>query len=109
MINTYEEWWDSVDDNWDNLLELASAQLDLNSPAHERPGQEDSPMTGLTIIEEMNSLKRGRNPKLARYFAGIWTLASDAFARSRPPGWITLCDLCSEEYVLNEGQEPVPL
>lgn len=109
MINTYEEWWNSVDTKWDHLLELASAQLDLNSMASETPGRDDSPMTGLTILEEMNKLKKDRNPKLARYFAAIWSLASDAFARQRRPGWLTLCDLLSEEYVLHEGMEAPPL
>lgn len=100
-----KEWWEIVNHWWDQIVDMASDQLDLSSPAFQTPGKPESPMTGRTVMEEMNSLKQNQDPKLARYFNAVWGLASDAYAYSKP-GWTQLCDLCSEEYVLYENQIP---
>jgi hypothetical protein len=99
VISDSETYWATVDKWWDQLLEIASHHLDLQSPAFEKPGDPESAMTGRTVLEELIFLKRARNKKLPRYFNAIWGMASESYAWS-VPGWGQLCDLCSEEGVL---------
>lgn len=99
MIRTRQDWWNAVEEHWDNLLNIIGDQIDLYSLATEQPGKYDSELTGRTILQELAILKNNKNPKLVRYFAGAWCIASEAYAWSKP-SWGTLCELCSEEYLL---------
>lgn len=97
------EWWTLVDQWWDQIVIMASDQLDLDGLSYEIPGNPGSPITGRTVIQELIHLKQTQNSKIARYFNAIWGLAPDSYAYSKS-GWGQLCDLCSEEYVLHEDE-----
>jgi len=100
-IKNKKDWWQVVDDNWDCLLEIVLHHMKFAAPAYEKPGDDKSPKTGRTILEELDFLRKIRNPKLVRYFSASWCMASDAYAWS-VPGWGAFCDLCSEEWIFNE-------
>ena len=102
-IDTAQDWWNAVDDNWDDLLSIIGDQMIIDAPAHEIPGNAEAELTGRTILQEVIHLKKTRGTKLARYFAASWCLSSDSYAWS-VPGWGVLCDLCSEEWVLYEEE-----
>ena len=101
-INNKNDWWTLLESNWDNILNIASDQLDVNSLAFEIPGNPESKMTGRNVLQEMNHLKIIKDSNISRYLNAIWGLASDAYARENRRGWKIICDLCSEEYVLYE-------
>lgn len=104
-IDSVSDWWQVVDDNWDDLLEIIAHHMDLGHPAYEIPGNDKSKMTGRSILREVHHLKSTRDQRLCRYFAAAWSLASDAYAWS-VPSWGALCDLCSEEWVFDPEQNP---
>ncbi len=104
QIKDASDYWAVCDKWWDQIIEMAADQLDLNSPAFDIPGKSESPMTGRTILEEMNFLKRERSTKLPRYFNAIFHLASEAYAYSKP-GWSQLCDLCSEDWAIQPEED----
>jgi len=99
MIKTKDDWWNIVNKNWDNILNMAADQLDMKYIAYEQPGDPNSKILDRTILQDMIYRKVKKDPNLARYFNAIWHLASEKYAYSKP-GWGHLCDLCSEEYVL---------
>lgn len=97
-----KEWWELTESQWENLLNMASDQFQMNFVAYEIPGNSESKLTGRTILEEMTYLKENKDPKLEIYFSAIWNLATEKYAYSKP-GWSQLCDLCSESYVLYDS------
>ena len=104
-IRTPDDWWQAVEEQWAFLTVILGTWLDFKSPAYDVPGNPTSQMTGRNIVEELEYLKRTKdNRRLARYFFAAWDLASESYARSRPPAWSTLCDLLSEEWVFNEEE-----
>lgn len=100
-IKNKEDWWRGVDDHWENLLDIIFHHMDCRHAAYEIPGDAKSKPTGRNILDEVEYLRKNRNEKLARYFSTTWCLASDAYAWT-VPSWGVLCDLCSEEYVLDD-------
>ena len=102
-IRTPEDWWKAVEYQWPNLVVILGTWLDFQSPAYDIPGDPRSQMTGRNVVEELEYLKQTMdNRRLARYFFAAWDLASESYARSRPPGWNMLCDLLSEEWVFDD-------
>jgi len=101
IIKTQSDWWQVVDDYFHWLLAIVAHHMDISSPAYDKPGDSTSKPTGRNIFEELEHLKTVRDPKLCRYFAATWGMASDAYAYS-VPGWGALCDLCSEEWVFQQ-------
>jgi hypothetical protein len=109
-IDSLKAYWNAVDLQWDNLLDILSDQLDMDSLAFEKPGNPESPMTGRGVLAELIHLKKTRDQRICRYFNAAWGLASEAYCYSKP-AWGLLCDLCSEEWVFNEvetqtGEQP---
>jgi hypothetical protein len=104
---TAEEWWALVETHWDDLETIIFTYMDCNTPANDPPGDVSGKITGRNIGEEIKYLRKIKDGhKLARYFNGAWGLAPDQPGIHRIPGWHALCDLCSEEYVLDENEAP---
>lgn len=99
-INNAADWWKAVDDEWDHLTAIIFHRIDPHHPAHETPGDPETPKTGRTILAEVEHLRVTRDVRLARYFHAAWGMASEAYAWS-VPGWGTLCDLCSEDWAIH--------
>ena len=103
MINAKEDYWGLVNHKWDDILRILNDQLDLGALAFEIPGDPESPITHRTVLEELLILKRTQDPKIVRYFNAAWGMASESYCWSKP-SWGQFCDLCSEEWVLNEEE-----
>jgi len=101
-IHTAEDWWHAVNVHWEYLLNILAHQMDMDYVAYETPGDDSSPALERTIFQEVVHLRGEKDKKLAKYFHAAWCLASETYAWS-VPGWGTLCDLCSEDWVLYEG------
>lgn len=99
FIDDANDWWETVDGQWSNLLEIIGHHLDLYAPAYFVPGDSESTPTGRTILEELEFLVDRHDSKLAAYLGDAWCMASNAYAYS-VPGWGDFCDLCSERGVL---------
>jgi len=104
MIKNENDWWDLLDAYWGDILEIVFHHLDPNHPAYEIPGDANSPVTGRVLHEELVYLKLKKNPKIHRYLNVSWCMASDTYAYS-VSGWSQFCDLCSENWVFDEGEE----
>jgi len=103
-IRTADDWWKVVDDHWPELQEIIFHHMDWKHPAYDQPGDAKSPPTGRSISEELDFLREKRDPyRLARYFNAAWGMASESYAWS-VPGWGQLCDLCSEEWVVQSEE-----
>jgi len=92
-----EEWWKLVDDNWVDLLEILGRFLPMS-------GNEDIDQKILVnpLYLEIEKIKTNKDSKLARYFQAAWFAAPDVSSLHGIPGWLLLCDLCSEDYLVNE-------
>jgi hypothetical protein len=79
---TLEAWWRAVDGNWNDLEAIvekyASNLIEQLDRAHER-------CDGMAIV---------------RIFNAAWFAAPDDPSIRDMPGWLLLCDLCSEADVL---------
>ncbi len=92
---TKEEWWRFVDENWHQLFEIMRRFLPFDG--YEGIDQELLPHL---LSVEVERLKVNHDPKLAGYFQAAWGTAPDSPSIHYIPKWNILCDLCSEEYVL---------
>jgi hypothetical protein len=102
-----DEWWELVDRQWGNLLDVVGKYIDLHHVAYNVPGD---PSSGEKKTDENNSqmrccydmkrMKEERNGQIARYFFGAWDSAPDAIGIHADPGWNLLCVLLSEEECL---------
>jgi hypothetical protein len=90
------EWWDLVNEHWDNLLLIMENYLPMN-------GYEDIEFNILstTLREHIFRLRNTQDRELARYFTAAWAAAPDASFIHKISGWNVLCDLLAEEYILD--------
>ena len=77
---TKDEWWQLVDDDWENL-----------SAIFDRVGMD---------TWDAEVYKARRDPRLHPILEEVWARAPDKPHIHEWPGWGVLCDLCSESYVL---------
>ena len=107
-IDNAADWWETLANQWDNILGIIAHVMDTDHIAYQTPGDASSPPLTQTIMEDLVACKKTQTPesghRLCRYLNGAWGLASDAYAWS-VPGWGDFCDLCSEEWVFNEDAE----
>lgn len=104
MIKDKETWWKAVDGNWNYLKEILWKFL---------------PMAGFRIISgigrvepsaermelHVEELKQNHDSLLKCYFDIAWEVAPDSSGIHRIAGWGILCELCSEGWVLDKGDE----
>ena len=94
---TKDEWWKLVDDNWPRLLGLMNNWLGMTDNE-----DIDGNITECQRSEEIAKMKQDRNSRLATYLNGVWCNAPDVPGLDEIPGWTLLCDLCSENHLLEE-------
>ncbi len=99
-IDSYEDWWSAVDKNWKQLRLILVRFIPMN-------GNEGfaGQILPHPLWIEVENLKEAGNEDLARYFHAAYAAAPDSPEIHRIPGWGLLCDLCSEEGVLFDGEE----
>jgi len=108
---TKEEWWSNVNEVWEPLLDILNIYLDLWSrkDSWDENGLpivlEDPTKPSRTLGQYIESLRENNDPELVRWFNRAWLNAPDSPDIHHIPHWGTLCDLCSEEWVLHpEGE-----
>ena len=102
---TAEEWWQSVNDHWENLLDILSRFLPMNGMEIIDEESCKVKLTDRPMYRHILKLKEERNSHLARYFNAAWGAAPDNPSIHQIPSWDALCDLCSEEWVLAESED----
>lgn len=122
---TKDEWWEFVGKYWDQLksivLQFYPNQSDfpkdgwplgrnLHAPQQicnavikrfrkEKPVWQDKG----SFEEYILNLKETKNAELARIFETAWFGIPESPDSRRIPGFYVFCNLCSESYVLREG------
>jgi len=107
---TKEEWWSNVNEAWPDLLNIMERYFDLQSRNHDWEDVYDCNGNLFktlcptepppTLQQHIEELRETKNPKLVRWFNITWLNSPDNSSIWDLPHWETLCDLCSEEYVL---------
>ena len=97
---TKDEWWKLVDDNWPRLLGLMNNWLGMTDNE-----DIDGNITECQRSEEIANMKQDKDPRLASYFYGVWSNAPDVPGLDEITGWSLLCDLCSENHLLETRKE----
>ncbi len=92
---TYNEYWNTVDEYWPQLLNLFARFLPTHLPKEENSWE----IEYTHIIAEM--YRRNKNPKILNLFNRTWSSAPDDGHIHLLGGWSVLCDLCSESYLLD--------
>lgn len=92
---TYNEYWNTVDDYWLQLLELFARFLPSHYPKRDDPYEVDHTL----IVAE--TYRRNKDRKILELFNRTWAAAPDNGAIHLLGGWNVLCDLCSESYLLD--------
>jgi len=99
---TRDEWWTLLNANW---LELQNI-LYRFCPMSEQVDCYNNPISA-TMEQTVQRLKDVRDPDIARYLNLAWGLAPDDISIHSIPSWHTLCNLCSEEYVLYDEADSI--
>ena len=94
-----EEWWQSLEKNWENILHIFYKFL----PMHEHCNYKNE-ITTTPLSFTIQVLKQNRDPDIARYLNRAWGAAPDHISIHSIPSWGVLCDLCSEEHCLYENE-----
>lgn len=84
-----EEYWQNVNDYWENLRDILGMFLSKEQ---------------VLLADEM---RQQQNPDIVRILNEAWWLAPDSRGLHSIPSWHVLCDLCSEEHVLYNGEEEI--
>lgn len=85
-ISNKDEWWQAVDKNWDNLKSIIIR------------------FAGQELLKQAEKQRTEKDSKLSTLFNDVWFRAPDQGWIRDIPGWFVLCDLCSESYVLHDGE-----
>ena len=95
-IETSRDWWQSVNDNWVDLLKIMCKFLPMD-----KNEDIDKDILDFPLIVHVTELKEKEDAKLLSYFKSAWWCAPDCSNTLKIPGWGVLCDLCSEDWVLD--------
>lgn len=96
---TYNEYWNTVDEYWLQLLNLFASFLPEFLPK-DPSGKSPLDVERTHIIAE--TLRRNKDPLILNLFNSTWASAPDDGRIHLLDGWYVLCDLCSEGYLLEE-------
>ena len=88
-IETREDWWELVDARWSDLYNILVRYV---------PGDQ---------LLNADNLRLQQDDELASLLEQAWANAPDSPHIHHIPSWHTLCDLCSESYVLYEENNEV--
>jgi hypothetical protein len=83
---TYDEWWKSLNDNWQDISNIISR-------------------FAVKTRMQAEEFKTNKDVHLVGILNTAWFNAPDSPRIHGIPGWGVLCDLCSQEHVLHEHVE----
>lgn len=100
-IETPTDWWRVLEDNWEDVYDFVCnhsskrlSKLEPELDPEERP---------FSKAAEAWKKERKYEP-FVRLFNNAWWKAPEYTCRDHP-GWMPICTLCSEEYVLYHEEE----
>jgi len=105
-IESKSDWWETLEKNWVQILQILERFLPMSDIAFEDPGNAMSkPLVGITGYVDVEKAKEASDhSKLLKYLNGAWFSAPDRKWIHSIPGWSTLCDLCSESWVFDDKE-----
>ena len=95
---TKEEWWGLVDEFWPQLVAILWRFIPMDDYQGDGTGYPGD----VSLAVHIENQKGKRDPALVRSLSAAWGLAPDVPEIHSIPGWAVLCDLLSEEYVLDK-------
>lgn len=127
---TRDEWWESVDNNWQDIESIIMAyypnQSDFPMDGYEEMGKINRPLQAPqlacnAVIKELrkeapiwqdksnfksyiNVLKENKDADLTRILSATWFGMPETGGVRMLPGFHVFCDLCSEEYLVYENE-----
>lgn len=103
-MSEVENWWKIVDCNWKDLKSLIETFKTVNNiPAMQITAERAESIrkyVAKDVEEDYESLKVNRDVKLAKVFNDIYWNIPESTSCWDYPGFIVLCDLCSETHCL---------
>lgn len=102
-INNYDDWWQMVNDYWDDLCSTMFLYVSPTAAATKDCTGDSLPIN-MTIYEDLVRCKKEYDPKLKTYLFAAWDLAPDKPHIHSNPAWSQLCLLLSEEWALFERE-----
>lgn len=103
---TKEEWWKLVDENWSDIkcILMKYAPVGKYITISEENNDVVLKNSDKPLMVNIVKMKLERNPKLASIFQLTWASAPNNRHIHDNVGWSIFCDLCSEDYLLYEGE-----
>ena len=101
IIKTKEDWWNALNKHWANIFDIMWKYLPMSVTEKIKDG-EVVPNGTIALGQTIERLKTNQNPEICRYLFAAWDAAPDREYIHSNPSWGVLCDLLSEEWVLNE-------
>jgi hypothetical protein len=95
-----EGWWSELEKNWDDILFIMVERIPLHDRVKIDKETDEITISNHRMIDEVNMLKRNRNPHLCRYLFATWESLPDQECIHGYRGFGVLCDLLSEEGIL---------
>lgn len=103
-INTPQNWWTTLDENWADLLQITcSVGVPLSKFHEETQGTNGDPLEPLMVFLERTK-KRQDHDTMWLFWQRVWAAAPDSSKINSWPGWGTLCELCSEDWVFQDEE-----
>jgi hypothetical protein len=100
-IKTPKDWWELVDAEWVNLSTLI--ERFTPTPYEKTIDELVREIKGKTSLVRAIEMKENRDWEgLHSIFQNTWGYAPDVPGLDSIPGWLDLCDLCSEIWVFDD-------
>ena len=106
-METKEDWWNLLENNWKYLTEdLPDALNIMLGTAATSDHTHDGTPLGITCFEDLEQAKTNMNwQRITSYLNAFWIHAPDEQWIHTIPGWGALCELCSEVWVFEEDEK----
>ena len=94
---TAEEWWENA--SQPVIMDVLARFIPMDSPACKdihRSQTFENLIPGLKTLGDILRCIQERDIKMLEYCNAAWNLAPDVPGLHEIPGWLDLCDLCSE-------------
>jgi hypothetical protein len=88
---TKSEWWNNVNTAWDDIFGIMQTYINIHRK-----------INGTTLKQYIINLKENQDPELVKWLGEAWMNIPEA-AEIKIPHFLTLSDLCSEEYLVYDS------
>ncbi len=105
-IKTQEDWWESLNENWNNILDIfVNCGAPLTETVFSDGIGKEAEIHDKTLLRTLEDLRTEKNGlELSRWLNLCWIAAPDKPYIHSWPSWSAMCDLCSENWVFDEKE-----